>query len=43
MALSMVIPLCTRTFDLSVGFIASLSAVTASYLIAHGASRSPRR
>jgi ribose transport system permease protein len=36
MALSVVIPLCTRTFDLSVGFIASLSAVTASYMIAHG-------
>jgi len=36
MALSVVIPLCTRTFDLSVGFVASLSAVTASYLIAHG-------
>lgn len=36
MALSVVIPLCTRTFDLSVGFIASLSAVTAAYMIAHG-------
>lgn len=36
MALSVVIPLCTRTFDLSVGFIASLTAVTASYMIAHG-------
>ena len=36
MALSVVIPLCSRTFDLSVGFVASLSAVTASYLIAHG-------
>jgi ribose transport system permease protein len=35
MALSVVIPLCTRTFDLSVGFIASLTAVTASYMIAH--------
>ena len=38
MALSVVIPLCTRTFDLSVGFIASLTAVTASYMIAHGIS-----
>ena len=36
MALSVVIPLCTRTFDLSVGFIASLSAVSVSYMIAHG-------
>ena len=36
MALSVVIPLCTRTFDLSVGFIASLTAVTASYLVTHG-------
>ena len=36
MALSVVIPLCTRTFDLSVGFIASLTAVTASYMIEHG-------
>jgi ribose transport system permease protein len=36
MALSVVIPLCTRTFDLSVGFIASLTAVTASYMIANG-------
>ena len=36
MALSVVIPLCTRTFDLSVGFIASLSAVTASFMISHG-------
>jgi ribose transport system permease protein len=36
MALSLVIPLCTRTFDLSVGYVASLSAVTASYMIGHG-------
>ena len=36
MALSVVIPLCTRTFDLSIGFIASLTAVTASYLVTHG-------
>src|SRR5262249_40870924 len=36
MALSVVIPLCTRTFDLSVGFIASLTAVTAAYLVSHG-------
>jgi ribose transport system permease protein len=36
MALSVVIPLCTRTFDLSIGFIASLTAVTSSYLVAHG-------
>src|SRR3954464_8938642 len=33
MALSLIIPLCTRTFDLSVGFIATLSAVTSTYAI----------
>src|SRR5439155_7810245 len=32
MALSVVIPLCTRTFALSVGFISSLSAVTGAYM-----------
>jgi len=36
MALSLIIPLCTRTFDLSVGFVASLTAVTSTYMIAHG-------
>jgi ribose/xylose/arabinose/galactoside ABC-type transport system permease subunit len=36
MALSIVIPLCTRTFDLSIGFVASLTAVTSTYMIGHG-------
>lgn len=36
MALSLIIPLCTRTFDLSVGFVATLGAVTSTYAIAHG-------
>jgi ribose/xylose/arabinose/galactoside ABC-type transport system permease subunit len=36
MALSLIIPLCTRTFDLSVGFVASLTAVTSAYMIGHG-------
>src|ERR687887_1653827 len=36
MALSLIIPLCTRTFDLSVGFVATLGAVTSAYMIAHG-------
>jgi ribose transport system permease protein len=35
-ALSLVIPLCARVFDLSVAYIASLSGVTAAYLLAHG-------
>ncbi len=36
MSLSLVIPLCTRTFDLSIGFVASLSAVTAAYFLGEG-------
>jgi ribose transport system permease protein len=36
MALSLIIPLCTRTFDLSIGFVATLGAVTSTYAIAHG-------
>lgn len=36
MALAIIIPLCTRTFDLSIGFVASLSCVTAAYMIGHG-------
>jgi ribose/xylose/arabinose/galactoside ABC-type transport system permease subunit len=36
MALSLVIPLCTRTFDLSIAFVASLTAVTSAYMISHG-------
>lgn len=36
MALSLVVPLCTRTFDLSIGFVASLSAVTAAYFLGEG-------
>jgi ribose transport system permease protein len=36
MALSIIIPLCTRTFDLSIGFVASLTAVTSTYMIGHG-------
>jgi len=36
LALSVIIPLCTRTFDLSVGFVASLTAVTSAYMIGHG-------
>jgi ribose transport system permease protein len=34
-ALSLIIPLATSTFDLSVGWIASLSGVVAAYFIAH--------
>lgn len=36
MALSIIIPLCTRTFDLSIAFVASLTAVTSAYMIGHG-------
>src|SRR5881396_3434274 len=36
LALSLVIPLCARIFDLSVAYIASLSGVTAAYFIHHG-------
>jgi ribose/xylose/arabinose/galactoside ABC-type transport system permease subunit len=36
MALALIIPLCTRTFDLSVGFVASLGCVTSAYMIGHG-------
>jgi ribose/xylose/arabinose/galactoside ABC-type transport system permease subunit len=36
MALSLIIPLCTRTFDLSIGFVATLGAVSSTYAIAHG-------
>src|SRR4051794_17981616 len=36
MALALVIPLCARVFDLSVAYVASLSAVTVAYFIAHG-------
>jgi ribose transport system permease protein len=36
MGLSLIIPLCTRTFDLSIGFVAALGAVTSTYAIAHG-------
>jgi ribose transport system permease protein len=35
MALSLVIPLCTRTFDLSIGYVASLTCVTSAYMIEH--------
>jgi ribose transport system permease protein len=35
-ALSLIIPLATSTFDLSVGWIASLSGVVTAYFIAHG-------
>jgi ribose transport system permease protein len=41
MALSLIIPLCTRTFDLSVGFVATLGAVTSTYAIAHGVPVAP--
>jgi ribose transport system permease protein len=41
MALSLVIPLCTRTFDLSIGFVATLSAVISTYAIAHGVPVAP--
>jgi len=34
-ALSIVIPLATQTFDLSIGFVMSLSGVTAAYFVAH--------
>jgi ribose transport system permease protein len=36
MALALIIPLCTRTFDLSIGFVATLGAVASTYAIAHG-------
>ncbi|HEX3802008.1 MAG TPA: ABC transporter permease [Solirubrobacteraceae bacterium] len=36
LALSLVIPLSTRTFDLSVAYIATLSGVTCAYFVAHG-------
>jgi ribose transport system permease protein len=36
-ALSLIIPLCASTFDLSVGNIASLSGVVSAYFIAHDA------
>jgi len=35
LALSLVIPLCARVFDLSVGGIASLSGVITAYMLAH--------
>ena len=35
MALSLVIPLCTRTFDLSIGYVATLTCVTSAYMIEH--------
>lgn len=38
LALSLVIPLSTRTFDLSIAYIATLSGVAAAYFIAHGVS-----
>jgi ribose transport system permease protein len=41
MALSLIIPLCTRTFDLSIGFVATLGAVTSTYAIAHGITLVP--
>jgi ribose transport system permease protein len=41
MALSIIIPLCTRTFDLSIAYVASLSAVTSAYMVAHGVSVVP--
>jgi ribose/xylose/arabinose/galactoside ABC-type transport system permease subunit len=41
MALSLIIPLCTRTFDLSIGFVATLSAVISTYAIAHGIPVAP--
>src|SRR4051812_29940027 len=41
MALALIIPLCTRTFDLSVGFVATLGAVTSTYAIAHGVAVAP--
>jgi ribose transport system permease protein len=36
MGLSLIIPLCTRTFDLSIGFVASLAGVTSAEMIVHG-------
>src|SRR3954447_3896704 len=41
MALSLIIPLCTRTFDLSIGFVATLGAVISTYAIAHGVAVAP--
>src|SRR3954451_21200456 len=41
MALSLIIPLCTRTFDLSIGFVATLGAVISTYAIAHGVPVAP--
>ena len=36
LALALVIPLSARVFDLSIAYVATLSGVTATYLIAHG-------
>jgi ribose transport system permease protein len=41
MALALIIPLCTRTFDLSIGFVATLGAVISTYAIAHGVPVAP--
>jgi ribose transport system permease protein len=41
MALALIIPLCTRTFDLSIGFVATLSAVISTYAIAHDVAVAP--
>src|SRR3954454_18786851 len=41
MALALIIPLCTRTFDLSIGFVATLGAVISTYAIAHGVAVAP--
>lgn len=35
-ALSIVVPLCARVFDLSVAYTASLAGVTSTYMIVHG-------
>jgi ribose/xylose/arabinose/galactoside ABC-type transport system permease subunit len=41
MALSLIVPLCTRTFDLSVGFVATLGAVVSAYLLSKGMAVAP--
>src|SRR5881392_2154296 len=37
----LIFPLCTRTFDLSIGFVATLAAVISTYAIAHGVPLAP--
>lgn len=40
-SLALVVPLCTRTFDLSIGWVATLSGVIVAYLITKGFAIAP--